>query len=145
MFADFELNRVRGILERMDGAAPDPSGVEIDSLDLPNCSAEWIRPLDCRSDRTVLYLPGGAWVLRSERIHRRLGLTRHEDPVKIERDLMQLVPEPHWTLYSHQVIHHGRVCCDSRRPRCEICPLRPECPWPGSREGRRAIRGRRAS
>jgi endonuclease-3 len=64
------------------------------------------------------------------RINRRLGLTRQTDPEKIERDLMQLVPKPEWTPYSHRVIHHGRVCCDARRPRCEACPLREECPWP---------------
>jgi endonuclease-3 len=64
------------------------------------------------------------------RINRRLGLTRQTDPEKIERDLMQLVPKKEWTPYSHRVIHHGRVCCDARRPRCETCPLRAECPWP---------------
>ena len=64
------------------------------------------------------------------RINRRLGLTRQTDPEKIERDLMQLVPKPEWTPYSHRVIHHGRVCCDARRPRCDACPLREECPWP---------------
>lgn len=64
------------------------------------------------------------------RINRRLGLTRETDPEKIERDLMQLVPKAEWTLYSHRVIHHGRVCCDARRPRCEACPLREECSWP---------------
>jgi endonuclease-3 len=89
-------------------------------------------------------IPGLTVDTHMKRIHRRLGLTRHEDPVKIERDLMELVPEPHWTLYSHQVIHHGRVCCDSRKPQCEACPLRPDCPWPESREGRRTQQ-RRAS
>jgi endonuclease-3 len=64
------------------------------------------------------------------RINRRLGLTRQTDPEKIERDLMQLVPKTEWTPYSHRVIHHGRVCCAARRPRCEACPLRGECPWP---------------
>jgi len=51
------------------------------------------------------------------RINRRLGLTHQTDPEKIERDLMQLVPKKEWTPYSHRVIHHGRVCCDARRPR----------------------------
>ena len=87
-------------------------------------------------------IPGLTVDTHMKRIHRRLGLTRHEDPVKIERDLMELIPEPRWTLYSHQVIHHGRVCCDSRRPQCEACPLRPDCPWPDSREGRRVVRPR---
>jgi endonuclease-3 len=64
------------------------------------------------------------------RVNQRLGLTRESDPEKIERDLMKLVPEREWTRYSHRVIHHGRVCCDARRPRCETCPLREQCPWP---------------
>jgi endonuclease-3 len=89
-------------------------------------------------------IPGLTVDTHMKRIHRRLGLTRHEDPVKIERDLMELVPEAQWTLYSHQVIHHGRVCCDSRKPQCEACPLRPDCPWPESRDGRRTQQ-RRAS
>jgi endonuclease-3 len=69
------------------------------------------------------------------RVNRRLGLTAHEDPAKIERDLMALVPESEWTLYSHRVIHHGRACCDARRPQCERCPLHELCPWPRSRAG----------
>jgi endonuclease-3 len=89
-------------------------------------------------------IPGLTVDTHMKRIHRRLALTRHEDPVKIERDLMELVPEPDWTVYSHQVIHHGRVCCDARKPRCEACPLRPDCPWPESREGRRVVEGQRA-
>ncbi len=89
-------------------------------------------------------IPGLTVDTHMKRIHRRLALTRHEDPVKIERDLMELVPEAHWTLYSHQVIHHGRVCCDSRKPQCEACPLRPDCPWPESREGQRGVAGLRA-
>jgi endonuclease-3 len=74
------------------------------------------------------------------RVNGRLGLTAHDDPVRIEQDLMELVPRARWTLYSHQIIHHGRTCCDARRPRCEACPLRPECPWPESRAGRAAAR-----
>jgi endonuclease-3 len=81
-------------------------------------------------------VPGLTVDTHMKRIHRRLGLTRHEDPVKIEQDVMELVPRRHWTLYSHRMIHHGRVCCEARRPRCEACPLRPDCPWPESREGR---------
>jgi endonuclease-3 len=84
-------------------------------------------------------IPGLTVDTHMKRIHRRLGLTRHDDPVKIERDLMELIPEREWTLYSHRVIHHGRVCCDARRPQCEICPLRPDCPWPESRDGRRVV------
>jgi endonuclease-3 len=79
------------------------------------------------------------------RINRRLGLTRETDPEKVERELMQLVPRKDWTAYSHRVIHHGRVCCDARKPRCETCPLGGECPWPRSAHARRAAAPRRPS
>jgi endonuclease III len=63
------------------------------------------------------------------RLSQRLGLTRQEDPVKIERDLMRLVPRPDWARFPHLLIWHGRRVCDARRPRCEECPLAPElCP-----------------
>jgi len=78
-------------------------------------------------------IPGLSVDTHMKRVNARLGLTSHDDPEKIERDLMELIPEAEWTAYSHRVIHHGRVCCDARRPRCESCPLEPECPWPKSR------------
>ena len=81
-------------------------------------------------------VPGLTVDTHMTRVNRRLGLTQHEDPVKIERDLMELVPREQWTLYSHRVIHHGRVCCEARRPQCERCPLRAHCPWPDSRSAR---------
>jgi endonuclease III len=63
------------------------------------------------------------------RLSQRLGLTRQEDPVKIERDLMRLVPREDWARFPHLLIWHGRRICDARRPRCEECPLAPDlCP-----------------
>jgi len=63
------------------------------------------------------------------RLSQRLGLTRQEDPVKIERDLVRLVPRPDWGLFPHLLIWHGRRVCDARRPRCEECPLAADlCP-----------------
>lgn len=84
----------------------------------------------------VFGVPGLTVDTHMTRVHRRLGLTSSEDPVHIERDLMALVPEPEWTLYSHRVISHGRQCCDARRPQCDRCPLRALCPWPDSATGR---------
>jgi endonuclease-3 len=63
------------------------------------------------------------------RLSQRLGFTRQEDPVKIERDLMRLVPRPDWARFPHLMIWHGRRICDARRPRCEDCPLAADlCP-----------------
>ncbi|MCS7033490.1 MAG: endonuclease III, partial [Phycisphaerae bacterium] len=63
------------------------------------------------------------------RLANRLGLTAHKsDAVKIERDLMAVVPREDWTLWSHLLIFHGRQVCDARRPDCAHCPLLPHCP-----------------
>ena len=62
------------------------------------------------------------------RISRRLRLTRHNDPVKVERDLMALFPREDWTLFSHLLITHGRGTCIARRPKCAACVLSPLCP-----------------
>jgi endonuclease-3 len=62
------------------------------------------------------------------RIARRLGLTRQSDPVKVERDLMALLPREEWVGFSHRVIHHGRRVCTARAPRCPECPLGGLCP-----------------
>jgi endonuclease-3 len=63
------------------------------------------------------------------RLSQRLGFTRQEDPVKIERDLMRLVPREDWARFPHLLIWHGRRICDARRPRCEECPLAADlCP-----------------
>ncbi len=62
------------------------------------------------------------------RLSQRLGLTRQEDPVKIERDLVRLVPRADWGRFPHLLIWHGRRVCDARRPRCEDCVLVDLCP-----------------
>jgi endonuclease III len=63
------------------------------------------------------------------RLSQRLGFTRQEDPVKIERDLMRLVARADWARFPHLLIWHGRRICDARRPRCEECPLAADlCP-----------------
>ena len=62
-----------------------------------------------------------------QRISQRLDLTKNEEPVKIEQDLMKVVPEDRWILFSHQVIHFGRQICIARKPRCASCPLDPIC------------------
>ena len=62
------------------------------------------------------------------RLSQRLGLTRREDPVRIERDLIKLVPREDWGRFPHLLIWHGRRVCDARRPRCEACVVEDLCP-----------------
>jgi endonuclease-3 len=65
------------------------------------------------------------------RLSRRLGLTAHDDPVKVEFDLMGLIPEADWTLFSHRMIFHGRQVCAARKPDCPACPMTRFCPTVG--------------
>jgi endonuclease III len=62
------------------------------------------------------------------RLSQRLGLTKQDDPVKIERDLMKLVPREHWGRFPHLLIWHGRRVCVAQRPRCDQCVLVDLCP-----------------
>ena len=63
------------------------------------------------------------------RVSQRLGLTQEKDPVKIEFDLMKLVPKERWVKFSHQMIQHGRQICHARNPKCPSCPLLPYCDY----------------
>lgn len=62
------------------------------------------------------------------RLSLRLGFTRNDDPVRIERDLVKLFPQERWLQVSDRLIHHGRVTCHAQRPRCTDCPIEDLCP-----------------
>lgn len=70
------------------------------------------------------------------RVSRRIGLTANQDPVKIEFDLMPLVPQDRWTKFSHQMIWHGRRICTAKKPQCSACPILLYCDY-----GRNATKG----
>src|SRR5882672_6539023 len=79
----------------------------------------------------------GTWFKKNEgvvvdthvhRLTRLMKLTRQDDPVKIERDLMELLPQAKWTWWSHTLIQHGRQVCIARRPKCEECVVNKLCP-----------------
>ena len=65
------------------------------------------------------------------RLSKRLGLTKHTDAVKIEQDLMQLLPESEWVDFAHRMIHHGRAICIARKPKCSQCSMESFCPKMG--------------
>jgi endonuclease-3 len=109
-------------VERHDGQVPDTMAALVE---LPGVG---------RKTANVIL---GVWFQKPEgvvvdthvhRISRLLKLTRQDDPVKIERDLMELIPRPKWDRFGHLVIHHGRRVCIARRPKCEDCVINDLCP-----------------
>ncbi len=78
---------------------------------------------------TAFGLPTGVVVdTHVSRISRRLGLTENSDAVKIERDLMLVLPKKEWIDFSHRMIHHGRRICKARKPLCDDCGMNKFCP-----------------
>jgi endonuclease III len=73
-------------------------------------------------------LPGIIVDTHCKRVSRRLGLTRSEDPVQVERDLNGLLPAAQWTAFSHRLIIHGRRICHARKPDCKACVIQQLCP-----------------
>ncbi len=69
-------------------------------------------------------VPGIVVDTHVHRVSQRIGLTKNDDPVKIEFDLMEIVPKEEWTHFSNLLIWHGRKTCVARKPLCEICPIR---------------------
>lgn len=72
--------------------------------------------------------PGIAVDTHCKRLSRRLNLSRHQDPTKVERDLTRLLPPSEWTAFSHRLIIHGRQVCFARSPACQQCTLSRLCP-----------------
>jgi endonuclease-3 len=115
------LGAAKAVLERFGGEVP--SRME-DLVTLPGVGRKTANVIL----GNAFGIPGIPVDTHMIRINRLLGLTRHADPVKIEFDLMELIPEKEWTLYSHLIIHHGRACCVARRPDCRYCEVRDLCP-----------------
>jgi endonuclease-3 len=116
------LGMARALVERHGGQVPD--------------TMEALVPLPGVGRKTANVILGTAFgknegvVVDTHvgRISKRLGLTKQTDPVKVEQDLMKLLPRGDWTRFSHTVIQHGRQICDARKPKCEICPVASLCP-----------------
>ena len=112
---------MRVLLEEFDGEVP---GTVDELLRLPGVARKTANVVAAE-----LGNPQGIVVdTHVRRLSQRLGLTRREDPVKIERDLVKLVPRADWGRFPHLLIWHGRRVCDARKPRCEDCILVALCP-----------------
>jgi endonuclease-3 len=77
----------------------------------------------------VFGIPGITVDTHVHRVSQRIGLTKNDDPVKIEFDLMEVVPKEEWTHFSNLLIWHGRRICMARKPLCETCPIRKLCDY----------------
>src|SRR5262249_3026628 len=111
----------KAIVERFGGEVP----ATLDELvTLPGIGRKTANVILGEAFRT----PGITVDTHVARVTRRLGPTRHRNPVKVERVLMGLIPQPDWTAASHQLIDHGRRVCYARKPRCARCPLAGLCP-----------------
>ncbi len=119
------LGAARKVLDEFGGRVPDTmEGL----LQLPGVAR--------KTANVVLYNAFGknegiAVDTHVARVSQRLGLTRHQDPVKIEADLMRLVDRRDWGVLSLRLIWHGRLTCQARKPKCPECVLRKVCPFPG--------------
>jgi endonuclease-3 len=80
-------------------------------------------------------IPGVVVDTHVRRVSQRIGLTKNDDPVKIEFDLMEIVPKEEWTHFSNLLVWHGRKTCVARKPLCGICPVRKWCDY-GSKSER---------
>jgi endonuclease-3 len=113
----------QSLLERHDGKVPDTMEELVDLAGVGRKTANVV--LGNAFNKNV----GIVVDTHVTRLSNRLGLTKHEeDAVKIEQDLMQIVPQDEWTLWSHLLIHHGRAICQARKPKCDVCPLLQDCP-----------------
>jgi endonuclease-3 len=116
----------RAILERFDGRIPDRME---DLVTIPGVGRKTANVMLGH----VFGQPGLVVDTHVRRLVRRLGLTEHTDPHKIEVDLQKLLPPADWTPFSMRLILHGRRVCHARGPLCDACTLRPDCPRIGVR------------
>jgi endonuclease III len=112
---------MRVVIERFDGRVP--RRLE-DLLTLPGVARKTANVVAAE----LGHAQGIVVDTHVRRLSQRLGLTRQDDPVKIERDLVRVVPRADWHRFPHLLIWHGRRVCDARRPRCEDCVLTDLCP-----------------
>ena len=109
------------LLEQYDGEVPQTLG---ELIRLPGVARKTANVVS-----SELGNPEGIVVdTHVRRLSQRLGFTKQEDPVKIERDLVKLVPREDWARFPHLMIWHGRRVCIARRPRCEDCVINDLCP-----------------
>lgn len=111
----------RELVERFNGKVP---GHQKDLVTLPGVGRKTANVVLGH----VFGIPGLTVDTHMTRLNQMLGLTKHKDPVKIEFELMEIIPQKEWTNYSQWIIEHGRKRCVARRPDCVNCEVRDLCP-----------------
>ena len=124
------VGMARAVMERHEGRIPDHLE---DLVKLPGVGRKTANVIL----GNAFGVPGLVVDTHVGRIAARLGLTKESDAVKIERELMPLVPKESWTQFSHAMIFHGRRICDARKPKCDECTLRPMCPYKAASKKRK--------
>jgi endonuclease III len=117
----------RILLEKHDGEVPDDMEALLKLPGVGRKIANAVRG-ECFGK------PGVVVDTHCKRVTNRLGFTRSMDPARIERDLMSLWKEEHWTLFSHFMVFHGRAVCKARVPQCPSCVLADLCPYPARKK-----------
>ncbi len=74
-------------------------------------------------------IPGIVVDTHAKRLSKRIGLTRHDDPTKVEFDLMKIIPQKDWSRFCHQLVYHGRAICMARKPMCSECAISSFCDY----------------
>jgi endonuclease-3 len=77
----------------------------------------------------IFHIPGIVVDTHAKRLSNRIGLSGNEDPGKIEFDLMKIIPKGKWSVFSHQLVYHGREVCNARKPKCELCSIKSLCDY----------------
>ena len=111
-----------GLLEKHGGNVPDNMEA---LLQLPGIGRKTANVIL----GSAFGIPGIVVDTHVKRVSQRIGLTKQNDPVKIESDLMALIPEKDWIDFSHQMIWHGRKLCPARKPKCQECALHELCDY----------------
>ncbi len=122
MKAKHLIEMARAVVERHGGQIPETMEELVALPGVARKTANVV--LGCALGRNV----GVIVDTHVTRLAARLGLTTHTDPVKIEADLMRLVPQEQWTTFANRLIWHGRRVCHAKKPDCENCLLAPLCP-----------------
>lgn len=112
----------RGLLENHSGKVPESMEALVQLPGVGRKTANVVLG-------SAFGIPGIVVDTHVKRVSQRLGLTKEKDPVKIEFELMALIPKKDWIDFSHELIWHGRRVCAARKPKCAQCPLREQCDY----------------